>query len=122
MRDSNPQKVQLGGEESPTLDWVFELLSSRRRRYALYYLCQCENGVATVEEVVDHLLVLEGGAAEAADLKLKRQSITTSLKHVHLLKMVDANVLEYDEQSGMIRYWGQPTLDEWLEHAYHKEQ
>lgn len=113
-REASPSPVV----EAPPLDQVFDVLSNRRRRYALYYLRDVADGVASVDEVADHVVTLEGGSTEPED---HRRSVLTSLEHTHLPKLEDASVLEYDPRSGTIRYWGQPSLDEWLEHALHKE-
>jgi len=43
------------------------------------------------------------------------------LQHIHLPKLEDAGILEQDPRSETVRYWGQPSVEEWLEHAQHKE-
>ncbi|AHF99730.1 hypothetical protein HALLA_13980 [Halostagnicola larsenii XH-48] len=103
---------------TPSLDVVFNLLSVRRRRYALYYLADQDDGIATFDKLVDSILTRE---AETEHRDEHRTQIQTSLQHVHLPRLEDAGILEYDARSDTIRYWEQPTLEEWLEHARHKE-
>ena len=117
MRKSDREVTTVPTVGTPSLDQVFDLLSERRRRYVLYYLRDVEDGVASVEEVTEYVLRLENDL----DISGVARSIDTALHHVHLPKLADSGVLEYDTRSETIRYWGQPSLDEWLEHAFHKE-
>ncbi|OAQ53976.1 hypothetical protein HTG_00170 [Natrinema mahii] len=116
----------------PSLDLVFDLLSNRRRRYALYYLNQRSDGVATVAALAKNVVAFERIAAGGADRDSARSpadagpadgqdTVRVELRHVHLPKLEDAGVLEHDRRSETVRYWGQPSLEEWLEHAHHKE-
>lgn len=125
MREREGESARLVAETTPSLDLVFDLLSNRRRRYALYLLYEQADGVATIEEVTDHVTYLENrktesGPADESATQRKRE-IQVELQHVHLPKLEDAGVLEIDQRSETIRYWTQPTLEEWLEHAQHKE-
>lgn len=126
MREREGESARLIAEITPSLDLVFELLSDRRRRYALYLLYEQPDGVATIDEVTDHVTRLEtretgpGPTGEATTPQRKRE-IQVELQHVHLPKLEDAGVLEIDHRSETLRYWTQPTLEEWLEHARHKE-
>ncbi|QCC60429.1 hypothetical protein NP511_00285 [Natrinema thermotolerans] len=124
----------LQADAMPSLDLVFDLLSNRRRRYALYYLNQQSDGVATVAALAQNVVAFERIAAEDADRDSarsppdrdadpadERETVRVELRHVHLPKLEDAGVLEHDRRSETVRYWGQPSLEEWLEHAHHKE-
>ncbi len=120
-------------DATPSLDLVFDLLSNGRRRYALYYLNQRSDGVATVAALAKNVVAFERVAAEDADRDSTRSpsdrdgesagrgTVRLELRHVHLPKLEGAGVLEYDRRSETVRYWGQPSLEEWLEHAHHKE-
>lgn len=101
---------------APSLDLVFDLLSVRRRRYALYHLADQDDGIATFDELVDSIHTREDEGGDD-----NRLQIQTALQHVHLPRLEDAGILEYDARSDTVRYWEQPTLEEWLEHAHHKE-
>ena len=119
MRDPERAGPVPSAGETPSLDLVFEVLSDRRRRYALYHLRESPESVATVSDVVGYICRQEVESDESRpDL---RRSIRTTLQHFHLPKLADAGVIEYDERTETIRYWGQPSLDEWLEHAYYTE-
>ena len=118
MRESRRDTSFVPTVATPTLDQIFEVLSHRRRRYVLYYLRHVSDGVASIEDIATHVAQFECTSENADD---HQASILTSLQHVHLPKLEEAGVVEYDERSEMVRYWQQPTLDEWVEHAEHKE-
>ncbi|SEP94528.1 DUF7344 domain-containing protein [Natrinema salaciae] len=126
----------LTGEATPSLDLVFELLSDSRRRYILYHLHDQSDGVATIENLTENVAALEqatergdAGGKSAGGLRAdsdrgsadRRTDIQLELQHVHLPKLEDAGVIEHDRRSDTVRYWSQPSLEEWLEHAQHKE-
>ncbi|AGB37578.1 DUF7344 domain-containing protein [Natronococcus occultus] len=106
----------------PSLDLIFDLLSSRRRRYALYYLSERTDGVAGVDELADGIVRLENETGHGeTDAAQHRRAVRAELQHSHLPKLADTSLLEHDPRSDTVRYWSQPSLEEWLEHAKHKE-
>ncbi|EMA40995.1 DUF7344 domain-containing protein [Halobiforma nitratireducens] len=141
MRETERTSTTLTTEATPSLDRVFDLLSDRRRRYVLYYLNDRDDGVATIGEITNHILSLErresgstiGSGTEVdagsdsetgSDIDAGTDSaerIRTELCHVHLPKLEEVGVVEHDQRSETVRYWTQPSLEEWLEHAEHKE-
>ena len=124
MRETERESTALVTESTPSLNLVFDLLSNRHRRYALYYLYDQPDGVATIEEVTDHVVALatrDDGADCEASVDERVHSVRIELQHVHLPKLEDAGIVELDRRSETVRYWTQPSLEEWLEHAKHKE-
>ncbi|WP_222918623.1 hypothetical protein [Natrinema sp. SYSU A 869] len=124
----------LTADVTPSLDLVFDLLSNSRRRYVLYYLNDQSDGVATIEDLTESVITLEevtvrGDADEESTASLtaghdspdQQAEVQMELQHIHLPKLEDAGVLEQDRRSETVRYWSQPSLEEWLEHAHHKE-
>ena len=103
--------------EAPSLDRIFDLLSERRRRHVLYCLYETEDGVATVDDIVEYVLSLEG----RDDSPEHREQLVMALEHKHLPRLEDAGIVEYDSRSDTVRRWSQPSLEEWLDHARHKE-
>ncbi|WP_121740832.1 DUF7344 domain-containing protein [Natronorubrum halophilum] len=136
MRETEGEPAEIAGQITPSLDLIFDLLSTRRRRYALYYLHEQPDGVATIEEIADAIVAFQHGDSDTepqmanleteteaeADSEEQRRQVHMELQHTHLPKLEDAGVLEHDQRSETVRYWGQPSLEEWLEHAYHKER
>ncbi|SDR07107.1 DUF7344 domain-containing protein [Natronobacterium texcoconense] len=138
MRETERGSTALTVDATPSLDCVFDLLSDRRRRYALYYLNEREDGVATIDELTNHIATLErrveSGSETGSECSEtssnpdvdgtpaeRKQRIRTELQHVHLPKLEEVGVLEHDQRSETARYWNQPSIEEWLEHAQHKE-
>ncbi|ELY49985.1 hypothetical protein C493_19973 [Natronolimnohabitans innermongolicus JCM 12255] len=115
------------------MDEVFDILSNCRRRYALYYLYDQPDDVATLEELADAVVRLQHASVDAEpmvsdadetelDPDERRRRTRLELQHTHVPKLEDLGVLELDQRSETVRYWTQPSLEEWLEHAKHKER
>ena len=138
MREREGQVTALMADTTPSLDLVFDLLSNSRRRYALYCLNDQSDGVATLETLTENVVTFEQmtGATDGetnASMRTRTDSdhdghvrdrharVQIALTHTHLPKLEDAGLLEYDQRSEMVRYWSQPSVEEWLEHAKHKE-
>ncbi|MFA9417607.1 hypothetical protein [Natrinema sp. HArc-T2] len=123
MRETNGEVTALMADATPSLDVVFDLLSNSRRRYALYYLNDQPDGVATLEALTENVIGFEQqtGARDGEHTTDRHASVQMELTHTHLPKLEDAGILEHDQRSETVRYWRQPSLEEWLEHAYHKE-
>ncbi|MDQ2049661.1 hypothetical protein RBH26_04110 [Natronolimnohabitans sp. A-GB9] len=132
MRESEGESARITAQATPSLDLIFDLLSNRHRRHALYYLYDQPDGVATIDELADAIIARQstdsttdgttGDADSASSPEVRRQRIRTELQHTHLPKLEDAGVLDHDPRSKTVRYWSQPSLEEWLEHAKYKER
>ncbi len=118
MRETERETAPIAEAYTPSLDVVFDVLADKRRRFALYYLHESADETATIEEVAEYVASLEEPSCEP---DVHRTRIVTSLQHAHLPKLEEAGVVEYDQRSETIRYWRQPSLEELLEHAFHKE-
>jgi len=123
MREPDGTVTALMADATPSLDVVFDLLSNSRRRYALYYLNDQSDGVATLETLTENVIAFEQqtGATDEGHTTDRHASVRTELTHTHLPKLEDAGILEHDRRSETVRYWRQPSVEEWLEHAHHKE-
>lgn len=135
MRKTEGEATALAPDVTPSLDLVFDLLSDSRRRYALYYLNDQPNGVASIENLTKNVIALErtadvdgetaantrSGHDHEGDSADQQASVRMELQHIHLPKLEDAGILEHDTRSETVRYWSQPSVEEWLEHAQHKE-
>jgi hypothetical protein len=125
------EKRNTGGRENGTaitrhpdvtdsFDSVFDVLSVARRRYLLYHLFRMEGDVAELDDAVD--AVRQYGAAGPDETERPdRETVRIDLHHVHLPKLAEAGVLDFDRRQGTIRMRGSPLLEELVEHAYHKE-
>lgn len=89
-------------------DTAFEVLANADCRQVLNYLQDTSDNVASFESVVEHV---------AAQEQRGREEVATAIYHVALPKLVKARLIEYDDVSGDIRYWGHPLVEQCLDHA-----
>lgn len=93
-------------EGAVSLTTAFELLAREPRRQLLCWLHQRDDPVVSLDALVRRLdergVDLPGGARVA-------------LHHVHLPKLADADVIDYDPDAEEVRYLGDPRLGELLE-------
>jgi len=82
------------GSRDRSLDAVFEMLRSERRRNVLYILYQ-RAGPVQVSDLADEVATRE-------DAELTR--VATAIRHVHLPKLDDAGVVEFDAEAGSVRF------------------
>jgi hypothetical protein len=101
------------------LDTVFELLSDAHRRYLFYHLFEMNGGVAEFEAVANAVYRYETAGEDGSDTT--RKAVRIGLHHVHLPRLADAGVIDYDRRQGTIRFAGHPGIEEWVEHARYKE-
>lgn len=81
------------GSRSRPLDAIFELLVAQRRREVLYVLYR-RPGPITVSELTDEVASVEETPPER---------VATALHHVHLPKLDERGVVNYDAEAGTVR-------------------
>lgn len=82
-------------------DVVFDLLSSPRRRFVLYYLNQIDEEV-TIGELADQVAAWENELAVEELSSQQRKRVYVSLYQTHVPKMDDAGIVDYDSDSGSV--------------------
>lgn len=87
----------------------------------LYCLVDASDGFAELEALVDRVAVMEADVDDEPLTDALRKRVAIDLRHRHLPKVAEVDIVDYDDRSGMVRYWGQPTLEEYLEHTAYKE-
>lgn len=88
---------------SEKCDELLELLCHRHRRQILRFLGKRPTNTATVDELVDHVVAPSG-----------ETSLSTEMYHVHLPKLDDAGLVDWDSRSGTIRYYPDSLCREML--------
>ena len=106
---------------TPSFDELFDLLAESRRRYALYTLIGTEDGLAEVEQLADDVAMWEARTGDEPITDARHEAIAEELRETHLPRLAEADIVEYDDRSDIVRYWRQPTLEEYLEHTHYKE-
>ena len=92
---------------------AFELLSRRPRRELLYWLYRRDDRSAPLDVLADALAERDVGIP--GDLRV-------ALHHVHLPKLDDADVVDYDADQRTVRYRGDPLLGDLLEWGIRTER
>ena len=96
-----------------TVDSVLDLLSEKRRRYALYYLDEQDSPVhidELAEEIADMEAMTDGGAVVHDDL----EKYEVQLLHETLPKASEAEYIEYDREEGVVQLTHEPPKFEGL--------
>ena len=99
------------GGERLSLDAVLELLANIQRRAILSRLHDESDHAVSLQDLVTHLVRLE---ADQIGEQPGYDHIEAIILHVHLPKLADAGVVEYDAQSEQLRYWPNERLEHWL--------
>ncbi|WP_227380896.1 DUF7344 domain-containing protein [Haladaptatus halobius] len=87
-----------------TLETACDLLADTHRRTILQYLNDQETDVATVDELATHVHA-EVEAVPDPD------HARTALVHMHVPKLADAGVIEYDQHDETVQYQDEPLLE-----------
>ena len=98
---------------SPRL--TYELLSNRYRRYVLHFFATRSTEVSNRRELAT--VISEWTADLDGSSTVSPEQVEIKLHHVHLPKLADANMLDYDERTGFVRYWGEPTVEKFTARA-----
>ena len=104
----------------PAVDGRLEALANYYRRFLLYYLR--EHGSATRTELTD---VLAGWLASVRGVdadRLAHEQTQIALQHVHLPKLLDCGLVEYDADTGVVSLGAYPSwVDECLDLTFRVE-
>jgi len=83
-------------------DDVFEVLSNRRRRYAIHYLKRRDGEPVAVSELTDWVSSWENGKEIDALNHRERKRVRNALRQFHLPKMDEYGFVAYDSQRGVV--------------------
>ena len=91
------------GEREQTIsdDDCFDLLSNHRRRYALHYL-QRDSQRATLGDLSERVAAWENETDVESLSRKQRKRVYTSLQQVHLPRMDEMDVVEFDHHEGVV--------------------
>ncbi|WP_276270689.1 DUF7344 domain-containing protein [Haloarcula litorea] len=96
-----PTTEQDQSEETLSRDETFEMLSNRRRRYALHCLQDTAEPV-TLSDLAEQVAAWENDSTVAELSASERKTVYTSLQQFHLPKMDDTGVVEFDDRAGEV--------------------
>lgn len=101
-----------GDAASRRIDAVFDALGHQRRRTVLHYLRERPDGRSSVDELAEALADRRGNGTDDGPTP---ERVTASLVHHHLPKLEDAGVVEYETETGTVRYLDDPLASACLE-------
>ncbi len=82
-------------------DVVFDILSSPRRRYVLYYL-RTTGETVKLTDLAEQVAAWENDTAPEAITEQQRKRVYVSLYQTHVPRLAEAGVIEYDKETGDI--------------------
>lgn len=88
-------------DQTLSQDVVFELLSSPRRRYVLYLLRDADEPVE-LTTLAEHVAAWENDTSVDDITEQERKRVYVSLYQTHIPRLDDANVVNYDKESGLV--------------------
>jgi hypothetical protein len=95
---------------------VFDILSNQRRRHALHFLKQRNDGEAELRELSTQVAAWENGKPAEGVTSDERRRVYTSLQQFHLPKLDRNGIVEYDDRRGSVELAGEATdLDVYLD-------
>jgi len=104
------------GLETPMIDDVFEALSDWRRRAVCRYLATCEDTGVDVETLAV-AVATRAQVSGVADSEASAEAIERALVETHLPELHRIGLLDFDERSRAVHYWGHGIVEKWAEHA-----
>ena len=113
-------QITRDADVTASLDQVFDLLRTDRRRHLMYYLSTREDKVVDFEAVVDAVCAYAAAGTDGEGFP-PRQSVRLDLHHHHIPRLEEAGLIESDSRSDVLRVRGFAELEEWLAHARHME-
>jgi len=94
-------------------DTVFQVLSASLRRGTLYVLTASPDEPLSVSDLAKRVRNRStGGPAETESLR----KLEIELAHRHLPELADIGLIEYDRETGQVRYQAEPAFDSWVQY------
>jgi len=84
-----------------TDDDLFDVLSNRRRRYAVHLL-EREDGPLRLGPLAEQIAAWEHGIDVGAVSCAQRKRVYTALQQIHLPRMDEAGIVAYDDRAGIV--------------------
>lgn len=110
-----PARSVADGGRDP-IDRILLALSEPRCRYLLYFLD--ERGDAYIEDVARFIAACERDCDPSESPEDHVEQVKRDLYHVHLPKLADNNIIDYDRRSGAMCFQNPPpNLSSFLELA-----
>lgn len=101
-------------QDALTRDLIFDILSSPRRRYVLFYLRQ-QGRPVDLKELSSQVAAWENDIDPEDLTSQQRKRVYVSLYQTHIPKLADAGVVDYDQETGTVQLTERASsVDEYL--------
>ena len=105
--DTDMMSIPTVSESTPVFeqcstDDLFNVLSNSRRRYVVYFLKHTTDSVE-LGPLATQIAAWENNESRADVSSIERKRVYTSLQQIHLPKMDDIGVVDFDKRSGIIK-------------------
>ncbi len=100
-RKSEGEGPAIPDEQRSWRDEAFDLLSNHRRRFALRHL-QRNGERAELGELAERVAAWENGTSVREVSADERKRVYTSLQQVHLPRMDETGIVEFDDRAGVV--------------------
>lgn len=87
--------------ETLSRDQAFDILSNRRRRYALHYLSNNPEGV-TLQTLAKQIAAWENDTSVESLTKKQQKRVYVSLYQTHIPKLEEVGIVDHDQETGII--------------------
>lgn len=91
-------------------DKIYAVLADHPRRLILHYLRDSPENMASRQQISEHISEHDLGPQRAETVAIK-------LHHVHLPKLTEAGIVEYNPQTGIIQYTPRPIVETHLNYV-----
>jgi hypothetical protein len=99
---------------------VFKVLSLQSCRYLIYYFLAASDSSVPIEDVVTGIQTLAAHESTQPSL-VDDNSLKSLLIERAIPQLEQLDVVEYDSRSRSVRYYQQPFIEEYAEHAAYQE-
>ncbi|GAA0679234.1 ArsR family transcriptional regulator [Natronoarchaeum mannanilyticum] len=104
------QELGPGEASDIATDEIYATLADQNRRLILRYLQDAMGNAASRHQLAEHISERSSGPQNA-------EAVAIQLHHIHLPKLMDAGIVEYEAQAGSVQYTPLPTVETHLDYV-----
>lgn len=101
MAEDVMSQLSQSGRDGLTRDDLFSMLQNERRREVIHYLHEHEEPV-DLRDLSEYIAALENDCAPEEVTYKQRKRVQTALYQMHLPKLADQRIVEYDRRAGRV--------------------
>lgn len=106
---------------SYSLETIYDALGNHRRRLVMHHLRSTPDGVSSFDAVKNQVVEWERETDRGIDSSDLERRLAANLHHVHLPKLEEYGIIEYDWRSKAIRYRPGDVLEAHLDLAAERD-